>query len=261
MSSNHLAFHLIIPFRLTDYFIRGSEHVPCMEGIDHVLETVEIQDIQEALGQMHLSSGITEGSEAMIIAPLLSSRASMFSMCFPDEVFDYGLLVDFGGGTNRVNLDDAYTDEMDMIGIGRILDAAPHGPHFTFDMFGVSMLVMDGDNSITDVATPDFTSVKGVSDPMDLPLSFDSMSGFVTRSDVMFDGNKNDMCIFEYLLVSQHFPLITSQAPATQIHDIDDVEDPDGTMSGQLDCDSDSEEMKVTPVSGSTELVDFRTFD
>ena len=46
-----------------------------------------------------------------------------------------------------------------------------------------------------------------------------------------------------------------------KIHDIDDVEDPDGTMSGQLDCDSDSEEMKVTPVSGSTELVDFRTFD
>ena len=51
---------------------------------------------------MHLSSGITEGSDAMIIAPLLSSRASMFSMCFPDEVFDYGLLVDFGGGTDGV---------------------------------------------------------------------------------------------------------------------------------------------------------------
>ena len=26
----------------------------------------------------------------------------MFSMCFPDEVFDYGLLVDFGGGTDGV---------------------------------------------------------------------------------------------------------------------------------------------------------------
>ena len=33
-------------FRLADYFIRGSEHVPHMEGIDHILETMEIQDIQ-----------------------------------------------------------------------------------------------------------------------------------------------------------------------------------------------------------------------
>ncbi|KAL6322740.1 hypothetical protein AAG906_018621 [Vitis piasezkii] len=177
----------------------------------------------------------------------------MFSMCFPDEVFDYGLLVDFGGGTNGVTLDDAYTDEMDMIGIGRILDAAPHGPHSTFDMFRVSMLEMDGDDSITDVATPDFTFVKRVSDPVDPSLSFDSMSGFVTHYDVMSDGNNNEMSIFEYLPMSQHFPLIAPQAPTTQIHDIDDVGDPNGPLSGQSYCDSDSEQRKVTPVSGSTE--------
>ena len=35
----------------------------------------------------------------------------------------------------------------------------------------------------------------------------------------------------------------------------------DGPLSGQSDCDSDLEERKVTPVSGSTESVDFRTFD
>ena len=185
----------------------------------------------------------------------------MFSMCFPDEVFDYGLLVDSGGGTNGVTLDDAYTDEMDMIGIGRILDAAPHGPHSTFDMFRVSMLEMDGDDSITDVATPDFTFVKGVSDLVDPPLSFDSMSGFVTHYDVMSDANNNEMSIFEYLPMSQHFPLIAPQAPTTQIHDIDDVGDPNGLLSGQSYCDSDSEQRKVTPVFGSTELVDFKTFD
>ena len=33
-------------FHLADYFIRGLEHVPYMEGIDHISETVEIQDIQ-----------------------------------------------------------------------------------------------------------------------------------------------------------------------------------------------------------------------
>ena len=49
--------------------------------------------------------------------------------------------------------------------------------------------------------------------------------------------------------MSQHFPLIAPQAPITQIHDINDVGNPDGPLSGQLDCDSVSEEMKATPVS------------
>ena len=48
----------------------------------------------------------------------------------------------------------------------------------------------------------------------------------------MSDGNNNDMSIFEYLPVSQLFPLIATQAPTTQIHDIDDVGDPDGPLSG-----------------------------
>ena len=54
------------------------------------------------------------------------------------------------------------------------------------------------------------------------------MSEFVTRYDVLSNGNNNDMSIFEYLPVSQHFPLIATQAPITQIHDIDDVGNPDG---------------------------------
>ena len=32
-------------FRLVDYFIKGSKHVPYMEGIDHISKIVEIQDI------------------------------------------------------------------------------------------------------------------------------------------------------------------------------------------------------------------------
>ena len=87
------------------------------------------------MGQMHLSSKITKGSDAVIVAPSSPDRASMFFMCFSDEVFDYGLLVDFEGGTDGVTLDVAYTDKMDMISIGCILDIAPHGPHFSFDLF------------------------------------------------------------------------------------------------------------------------------
>ena len=157
---------------------------------------------------MHLSYGITEGFDVVIVTPSSSDWANMFSICFPNEVFDYGLLMDSRGGTDGVTLDDAYTDEMDMIGIGCILDAAPHGLHFAFDLFGVSMLESDGDDFITNVATHDFTSIEGVSNPVDPLFYFDSMSRFVTRYDVMSDGNNNDMSIFEYLPMSQHFPLI-----------------------------------------------------
>ena len=50
-------------------------------------------------------------------------KASVFSMCFPEEVLDYDLSMDFGDVTDGVTLLDTYKDEMDMIGIGCILDA------------------------------------------------------------------------------------------------------------------------------------------
>ena len=83
------------------------------------------------------------------------------------------------------SIPDAYTDDMDFIGVGRILDAAPHGPLSVFDISGVSVL---DDESVLDVVTSDFTSVEGVSDSMDPPLSFDTMFGFVTRFDDISDG-------------------------------------------------------------------------
>ena len=64
----------------------------------------------------------------------------MFSMCFPEEVLDYDLPMDLRDDTDGVTLPDTYIDEMDMMGIGRILDVAPHEPHYAFDMFGVSAI-------------------------------------------------------------------------------------------------------------------------
>ena len=75
-------------FQLADYFIRASEHTPRTEGTVHIPKTVEIQDIQQALGQMHLVTGTIEMPGAMIVAPLSPDRASVFSMCFPEEVPD-----------------------------------------------------------------------------------------------------------------------------------------------------------------------------
>ena len=260
--------------QLTDYFVRGSEHAPHTEGADHVFETVEVQGIQQALGQMCLSSDITEASDAMIVASPSSGKTSVFSMCFPEEAPDYDLPMDLGDGTDGVILLDTYMDEMDMIGSSRILDATSHELHSAFDMlgvstidyddvtlydactdamdmigtghildvalprprsafdaFGISMLKFDDDGFIASNVTHDVSVVEGASNSVDLPFSFDIMSGFITRFDYVSDDN-NDMSIFEYLPVSQYFPLIAPPVPTTHICDVDDVGDTDGPLSG-----------------------------
>ena len=286
-------------FQLVDYFTKGSEYVPHTEGVDYVSKMAETQGIQHALGHMCLSSETIKPLEAVTVAPPSPDRASVFSMCFPEEIPDYDLPMDLGDGLDGVIFSDTYTDEMDMIGVGRILDTAPRGPHSAFDMFGVSMidydavtlydactdtmdmigtgrildassprsrssfdvfgtsmLEFDGDGLVSTDITHDTISVEGASDSVDPPLSFDAMSRFVTRFDDISDGN-NDMSIFEYLLVSQHFPLITPPAPIAHVCDVDDVGDTDDPLGGKSGSNTDIEDRKVTPVSGSTELIDF----
>ena len=84
--------------QLTGCFVRGLEHAPRVEGADHVSEIVEVQGIQQALGQMCLSSDITEASDAMIVAPPSPGMASVFSMCFLEEASYYDLPMDLGDG-------------------------------------------------------------------------------------------------------------------------------------------------------------------
>ena len=224
---------------------------------------------------MCFSSETIEALGAMIVAPPSPGRDSVFSMCFLEQVPDYDLPMDLGDHTDGVTLPDIYIDEMDMIGIGHILDAAlcephsafdmfgvfaidfedvtlydaransmdmistshildatPPGPRFVFYMFGISMLEIDDDNGL--VATyiiHNVVYVEGASNSMDPPLSFDTMSRFVTRFNDIFDGN-NDMSIFKYLPVSQHFPLIAPPAPTTHIYDVDNVGDTDDPLGG-----------------------------
>ena len=48
--------------------------------------------------------------------------------------------MNLGDDNDGVTPPDTYIDEMDMIGIGRILDTGPHKPHSAFDMFGVYVI-------------------------------------------------------------------------------------------------------------------------
>ena len=50
-------------------------------------------------------------------------------------------------------------------------------------------------------------------------------------------------------------------APIAYVCDVDDVGDTDDLLGGKLESNSDTEDRKVTPVSGSTELIDFGVLD
>ena len=157
---------------------------------------------------------------------------------------------------DNVTLYYACTDAMDMIGSGRIMDASSPRPRSAFDVFGISMLEFDGDGLVATDITHDTVSVEGASDSVDPPLSFDTMFGFVTRFDDISDGN-NYMSIFVYLLVSHHFPLIAPPVPIAHVCDVDDEGDTDDPLGGKSESNSNTKDRKVTPVSGSTELIDF----
>ena len=162
-------------------------------------------------------------------------------MCFHKEVPNYDLPMDLGDDTDGVTLPDTYIDEMDMIGIGRILNATPCEPHYAFDMLRFSAIdfedmtlydtctnAMDmiGPVRILDAAPPRPRSIfdmLGISmleindnnrlvatDIIHNNVSVEGESESVDPPlsfDTMFgfvtffDGN-NDMSIFEYLLVS-----------------------------------------------------------
>ena len=104
--------------------------------------------------------------------------------------------------------------------------------------------------------------VEGASDFVDPPLSFDILSGFVSRSDIVSDASSMDLSIFEYLPVSCDIDLSAPSSPTSQIFDIDDEvaqhysDDDSSSVS-----DSDPFDQRVSLAVGDTEIVDFGTAD
>ncbi|RVW66628.1 hypothetical protein CK203_063604 [Vitis vinifera] len=123
---------------LADYFTRGSDHAPRIEGVDRVHEAIE-------------------------------------PMCFPCAFLRRSLTMDLGDGFDGVILPDTYMDKMDMIGTGPLF-ASPPRPRSAFDVFGISMLEFDGDGLVATDITHDTIFVQGASNSVDPPLSFDTMS-------------------------------------------------------------------------------------
>ncbi|RVW21319.1 Transposon Ty3-G Gag-Pol polyprotein [Vitis vinifera] len=133
---------------------------------------------------------------------------------------------------------DEYIDEMLALSLSPIEERVHPGLTSPFDLFG------------------------GASDFVDPPLSFDVLSGFVSRSDIVSDVSSMDLSIFEYLPVSCDIDLSAPSSPTSQIFDIDDeIAQHDSDDDSSSVSDSDPVDQRVSPAVGDTEIVDFGTAD
>ncbi|KAL6319878.1 hypothetical protein AAG906_036950 [Vitis piasezkii] len=198
----------------------------------------------------------------MIDASSSPDRASVFCMCFPEEIPDYDLPMDLGDGFDGVILSDTYMDEMDMIGIGRILDTALRGPHSAFDMFGVSMIDSDdvtlydactdamdmiGTGRILDASPPRPRSIFDVFGIFMLEFDGDGLVATdITHDTVSVEGASDSVD-----------PPISFDTMFGFVTRFDDISDGNNDMS----IFKYLPDRKVTPISGSTELIDFGALD
>ncbi|RVW24471.1 Transposon Ty3-G Gag-Pol polyprotein [Vitis vinifera] len=130
-----------------------------------------------------------------------------------------------------------YRDEMDMMTVSQITSIVQLQPVSAFDMFGVSTIeVFEGTQTLPVPELPEDDSslfegivspVEGASDLVDPPLSFDVLSGFVSRSDDVSVASFMDLSIFE----------------------------------DSFDHDSGPIDERVSPAAGDVETVDFGTED
>ena len=209
-----------------------------------------------------------------MIAHSSPDRASFLSLCFLEETTDYGVDIESSGVTNGVVPQDEYWDEVDM-SMSQIAEVVQPEFASSFDLFGVSAIevveeiqtvlapelmkdVTIGDDEFEDI----FGFIEGTSDFMDLPLSFDILSGFISRSDDVYDSISMDLSIFEYLPVScDSIYISTPYSLSPQILDIDDeIMQPDSDR-GSFDRDSDPIDERVSPTVGDVETIDFSTKD
>ncbi|RVW34699.1 Retrovirus-related Pol polyprotein from transposon 17.6 [Vitis vinifera] len=119
--------------------------------------------------------------------------------------------------------------------LSQIEEIAPLELASPFDLFGVFVLeiaeeiqVALAPGIVKDVIVVDglfdgpVGLVEGASDFVDPPLSFDVLSGFVSRHDYVSDFSSMDLSIFEYLPVCHVIALSAPSSPTSQIFDIDD---------------------------------------
>ncbi|RVW25276.1 Retrovirus-related Pol polyprotein from transposon 17.6 [Vitis vinifera] len=272
--SHTLFDYPIRPYRmsLANYLVRGSETRPRLEEIDSVVHTDRETELQHLFHQLQLSDGAPDTSFPVAITPTSPDRASMLSLCFPEEIMSDGVILDPTEVIDGVVPHDEYRDEMDMMTVSQIAGIVQLQPVSTFDMFGVSTIeVFEGTQTLPVPELPEDDSslfegivspVEGASDLVDPPFSFDVLSGFVSRSDDVSVASFMDLSIFEYSPVScDSISTSAPHSPITQIFDIDDEIAQPNSDRDSFDHDSGPIDERVSPAAGDVETIDFGTED
>ena len=150
----------------------------------------------------------------MAIAPSSPDRASLLSLCFPEEVTDDRVIFDPAKMIDKVIPHDEYRDEMNMMTMSQITNIVQLSPVSPFDMFGVFTTeiveetqtipipeILEGDSSLFEGT---ISPVEEASNLMDPPFLFIYvLSGFVSHSDDVSIASFMDLStflVFTYLL-------------------------------------------------------------
>ena len=176
------------PYRmsLVDYFVRGLEVHPHIGDFGVVTNIEEMDELQHQFHHLQLGDETSSAPILVIIAPSSLDQASFLLLCFPEKTTDCRVNVESTGVIDGVVPCDEYWDEMDMTSMSQIAERVQPKSTSPFDLFEVSVIEVAEEIQIVlapelmkDVAVGNdlfkdiFSSIKGVSNFMDPPLSFD----------------------------------------------------------------------------------------
>ncbi|KAL6345697.1 hypothetical protein AAG906_017434 [Vitis piasezkii] len=250
----------IRPYRmsLTNYFVRGSEIRPRLEEIDSVVHIDRETELQHLFHQLQLSDGAPDTSFPMTITPTSPDRASMLSLCFPEEITNDGVIVDPTEMIDGVVPHDEYHGAMDMMTVSRLRHCSLH---LLQDLICLGCLPLrflrDSDSSCSELLEDNnslfegiVSPVEGASDLVDPPLSFGILSD-LSPLDAVTIASFMDLNIFSIHFVScDSISISAPYPPISQIFDIDDEIAQLGSDRDSFDHDSDPIDERVSPTTG-----------
>ena len=161
----------------------------------------------------------------MLIAPSSPDRLSLMTLYFPDEINEHVTFVEIRDIVDEAMPHEEFVDEMIAMSSSQIKEIASPELASPFDLrVSVIEIAEEIQVALAPKIAEDVIAVNGlfdgpvglverVSDFMDPPLSFDVLSGFVSRYDDVFYSSSMDLSIFEYFLVSHVIALSTLSSP------------------------------------------------
>ena len=134
---------------------------------------------------------------------------SLMMLYFLDEIDEHETFAEIGDIVDEVMPHDECIDEMLAMSMSQIEEIVQPELASPFDLFGVSVIEVveeiqtapalefsDDVIVIDDLFEGTIGPVEGASDFVDPPISFDVLSGFVSRSDDVHDSSFMDLSIF-----------------------------------------------------------------